>query len=99
MSYQEDLILSIYNKGEAGLAMGGEEEGGRSPYEPYKPAPTGPYSPPPPRKKELANLVDGEPDASIMNYVTEKGFFLDGQGGAYMQGGGKFQDALSLIHI
>ena len=93
MSYQEDLILSIYNKGEAGLAMGGEEEGGRSPYEPYKPAPTGPYSPPPPRKKELANLVDGEPDASIMNYVTEKGFFLDGQGGAYMQGGGKFQDA------
>ena len=29
----------------------------------------------------------------MMNYVTEKGFFLDGQGGAYMQGGGKFQDA------
>ena len=28
-----------------------------------------------------------------MNYVTEQGFFLDGQGRAYMQGGGKFQDA------
>ena len=28
-----------------------------------------------------------------MRYVTEKGFFLDGQGRSYMQGGGKFQDA------
>jgi len=95
MSYQEDLILSIYGKGEPGLAMGGEEEGGRSPYEPYKPAPTGPFVPAPGKKKdkELANLADGEPDASIMNYVTENGFFLDGQGRAYMQGGGKFQDA------
>ncbi len=42
---------------------------------------------------DLANLVDGMPDPSIMNYVTEQGFFLDGQGRAYMQGGGKFQDA------
>ena len=33
------------------------------------------------------------PDSSIMRYVTEKGFFLDGQGRSYMQGGGKFQDA------
>ncbi len=95
MSYQDDLILSIYNKGEAGLAMGGEEEGGRSPYEPYKPAPTGPFVPAPGKgkDKELANLADGTPDSSIMNYVTENGFFLDGQGRAYMQGGGKFQDA------
>ena len=37
-----------------GLALGGEEEGGRSPYEPYKPAPSGPYSPPP-KRKELAS--------------------------------------------
>ena len=41
----------------------------------------------------IANLADGQPDSSIMNYVTENGFFLDGQGKAYMQGGGKFQDA------
>ena len=33
------------------------------------------------------------PDSSIMRYVTEKGFFLDGQGRSYMQQGGKFYDA------
>jgi len=94
MSYQEDLILSMYNQGEPGLAMGKEIPPGKggSPGQPYDPPkPTGPYVPAPGR--DLANLVDGEPDASMMNYVTEKGFFLDGQGGAYMQGGGKFQDA------
>ena len=42
---------------------------------------------------DLANLADGQPDASIMNYVTENGFFLDGQGKAYMQTGGKLYDA------
>ena len=42
---------------------------------------------------KIANLADGTPDASIMNYPTEKGFFLDGQGKAYMQTGGKFYDA------
>ena len=41
----------------------------------------------------IANLADGQPDSSMMNYVTENGFFLDGQGKAYMQGGGKFQEA------
>ena len=93
MSYQEDLILSMYNQGEPGVAMGNIPPGkGGSPGQPYDPPkPTGPYVPAP--KRDLANLVDGEPDASMMNYVTEKGFFLDGQGGAYMQGGGKFQDA------
>ena len=39
----------------------------------------------------IANLT--EPVSSIMNYVTEKGFFLDGQGKGYMQQGGKFYDA------
>ena len=39
---------------------------------------------------KIANLADGRPDASIMNYVTEKGFFLDGQGNAYQQRGGLF---------
>ena len=57
-----------------------------SPYEPGK-------SPAPSRDDKIANLADGTPDSSIMNYVTENGFFLDGQGRAYMQGGGKFQDA------
>ena len=39
---------------------------------------------------KIANLADGRPDASIMNYVTEKGFFLDGTGKAYQQRGGQF---------
>ena len=42
---------------------------------------------------KIASLADGQPDSSIMNYVTEKGFYLDGYGGAYMQNGGKFFDA------
>ena len=57
-----------------------------SPYEPGK-------SPAPSRDDKIANLADGKPDSSIMNYVTDQGFFLDGRGRAYMQGGGKFQDA------
>ncbi len=95
MSYQEDLILSIYGRGEPGLAMGNIPPGkGGAPGQPYdapKEDPKNPYVPAP--KRDLANLADGQPDASIMNYVTENGFFLDGQGRAYMQGGGKFQDA------
>ena len=39
---------------------------------------------------KLASLADGRPDPSIMNYVTEKGYFLDGQGKAYQQRGGVF---------
>ena len=57
-----------------------------SPYEPGK-------SPAPSRDDKLANLADGEADPSIMYYPTEQGFFLDGQGKAYMQTGGKFYDA------
>tara|TARA_B100000424_G_scaffold161023_1_gene123345 strand:- start:755 stop:1243 length:489 start_codon:yes stop_codon:yes gene_type:complete len=132
-----------------------KEEGGHSPYEPYKPAPSGPYTPAPKRNElmiadisgfpttkglfvdgegnvfrnvggtlikvgtpngydrgvhgdiipsgrasassrdnlKIASLADGQADSSIMNYVTEKGFFLDGQGKGYMQQGGKFYDA------
>jgi len=40
---------------------------------------------------KVANMA--ESDGSIMNYVTEKGFFLDGSGKSYMQTGGKFYDA------
>ena len=49
-----------------------------------------------PKKKDglkIANLSDGRPDSSMMNYVTEKGFFLDGRGNAYQQRGGKFGGA------
>ena len=95
MSYQDDLILSIYNKGEPGLAKG-HPPGQLPPYVPPD-KPSSPYepgkSPAPSRDDKIANLADGTPDSSIMNYVTENGFFLDGQGRAYMQGGGKFQDA------
>ena len=42
---------------------------------------------------KIANLSDGRPDSSMMNYVTEKGFFLDGRGNAYQQRGGKFGGA------
>ena len=66
---------------------------GTSPYDPGK-------SPIPSRKTfaardglKIANLADGEADPSIMNYVTVGGFFLDGQGKAYMQTGGKLYDA------
>ncbi len=39
---------------------------------------------------KIASLADGRPDPSMMNYVTEKGFFLDGRGNAYQQRGNKF---------
>ena len=99
MSYQEDLILSIYGRGEPGLAMADPLPKGPDRDKPVQApgkdgTPSSPYLPgKSPMPSKLANLADGEPDASIMNYVTENGFFLDGQGKAYMQGGGKFQDA------
>ena len=39
---------------------------------------------------KIANLANGRADESMMNYVTEKGFFLDGTGKAYQQRGGQF---------
>ena len=52
-----------------GLALGGEEEGGRSPYEPYKPAPTGPFVPAPGKgkDKELARefIYDADPGGVV----------------------------------
>ena len=59
MSYQEDLILSIYNKGEPGLAMGNIPPGkGGAPGQPYdapKEDPKNPYVPAP--KRDLAGRV------------------------------------------
>ena len=48
--------------------------------------------PKPTQKKKRNGLMIAN-EASRMHYPTEKGFFLDGQGRSYMQGGGKFQDA------
>ena len=45
------------------------------------------------KSKRNALKIAMEADSSIMRYVTEKGFFLDGQGKSYMQTGGKFYDA------
>tara|TARA_B100000508_G_C11240402_1_gene171354 strand:- start:60 stop:458 length:399 start_codon:yes stop_codon:yes gene_type:complete len=46
------------------------------------------------KKRSSMKVAQGmEADSSIMNYVTEKGFFLDGQGNSYMQTGGKFYEA------
>ena len=46
------------------------------------------------KNKRNGLLIAGDVlDSSIMNYVTEKGFFLDGQGKSYMQTGGSFYDA------
>ena len=69
-------------------------EGG-SPYQPYKPKPSGPYVPAPPRpgRDSLQIATGGDADASMMNYVTVGGFFLDGKGKAYMQTDGKLYDA------
>ena len=38
-------------------------------------------------------IASGDADIKSMHYPTEKGFFLDGTGKAYMQTGGKFYDA------
>ena len=45
------------------------------------------------KRKDLKIASDTGIDSSIMRYVTEKGFFLDGQGRSYMQTGGQFYDA------
>ena len=45
------------------------------------------------KNKRYGLSIAMDPDASIMRYKTEKGFFLDGQGKSYMQSGGKFYDA------
>ena len=94
MSYQDDLIRSIYTRGEPGLAMG-HRPGELPPYVPPD-KPSSPYEPgksPAPSRDDKIVMDPFEPDSSIMNYVTEQGFFLDGQGNAYMQTEGKFYDA------
>ena len=81
MSYQEDLILSIYNRGEPGLAMGNIPPGkGGSPGQPYeapKEDPKNPYVPAPkPRLAEAPNFPGG-------GFTTTSGAFVDLSGEAY----------------
>ena len=81
MSYQEDLILSMYNQGEPGLAMGNIPPGkGGAPGQPYdapKEDPKNPYVPAP--KRDLAM------DDPLADYdVTDKGYFMDYNGDMYM---------------
>ena len=81
MSYQEDLILSIYNRGEPGLAMGNIPPGkGGAPGQPYdapKEDPKNPYVPAP--KPKLA----GVPDFPGGGYGSTSGAIVDLQGEAY----------------
>ena len=45
------------------------------------------------KKRSSIKIASGDGDVKSMHYPTEKGFFLDGTGKAYMQTGGKFYDA------
>jgi hypothetical protein len=65
-----------------GLAMGNIPPGkGGAPGQPYQAPQEDPKNPyVPARKRDLANLPDGEVGPSMMYYPTENGFFLDGTG-------------------
>ena len=81
MSYQEDLILSIYNQGEPGLAMGNIPPGkGGAPGQPYdapKEDPKNPYVPAP--KRDLAM------DDELSEFdLTEKGLYMNYMGDMFM---------------
>ena len=45
------------------------------------------------KKRSSIKIASGDADMKSMHYPTEKGFFLDGTGKAYMQTRGKFYDA------
>ena len=80
MSYQEDLILSIYNKGEPGLAMGKKplrEGDGGSPYTAPPKENPGPFVPAP--KRDLAM------DDELSEFdVTDKGLYMNYMGDMFM---------------
>ena len=80
MSYQEDLILSIYDKEEPGLAMGNEplrEGDGGSPYTAPPKENPGPFVPAP--KRDLAM------DDELSEFdLTEKGLYMNYMGDMFM---------------
>ena len=88
MSYQEDLILSMYGRGEPGLAMGNIPPGkGGAPGQPYdapKEDPKNPYVPAP-SKPKLAGVPDfpgggyGSTSGAIVDLNGEAYFLIDGE--------------------
>ena len=101
MANTADDLLTVFRLGKKSQQNFGMQiskklppgQGGSPGQAPPKPHP-GPFVPAPKKNSlKIANLADGEVDPSIMNYVTVGGFFLDGQGKAYMQTGGKLYDA------
>ena len=80
MSYQEDLILSIYGRGEPGLAMGNKplrEGDGGSPYTAPPKENPGPFVPAP--KRDLAM------DDELSEFdITDKGLYMNYMGDMFM---------------
>ena len=80
MSYQEDLILSIYNKGEPGLTMSNKplrDGDGGSPYTAPPKENPGPFVPAP--KRDLAM------DDELSEFdLTEKGLYMNYMGDMFM---------------
>ena len=80
MSYKEDLILSMYNQGEPGLAMGNEplrEGDGGSPYTAPPKENPGPFVPAP--KRDLAM------DDELSEFdITDKGLYMNYMGDMFM---------------
>ena len=80
MSCQEDLILSMYNQGEPGLAMGNEplrEGDGGSPYTAPPKENPGPFVPAP--KRDLAM------DDELSEFdITDKGLYMNYMGDMFM---------------
>ena len=87
MSYQEDLILSIYNRGEPGLAMGNIPPGkGGSPGQPYEAPKEDPKNPNVPAPKpKLAGVPAfpgggyGSTSGAIVDLNGEAYFLIDGE--------------------
>ena len=80
MAYQDDLILSMYSRGEPGLAMGNIPPGkGGSPGQPYdapKEDPKNPYVPAPKRDLAMDDLSEFD--------LTEKGLYMHYSGDMFM---------------
>ena len=82
MSYQEDLILSIYNKGEPGLAKG-HPPGQLPPYVPPD-KPSSPYEPGKSPAPSRDDKIVMEPDDISEFDVTDKGLYMHYSGDMFM---------------
>ena len=82
MSYQDDLILSIYNKGEPGLAKG-HRPGELPPYVPPD-KPSSPYEPGKSPAPSRDDKIVMEPDALSDFDLTDKGLYMHYSGDMFM---------------